>query len=71
MTKDIMFWLHFTGKTAMSVADPLKDLGTAVIALAQAIDSLSESATIHLPDDRFSDCVVIPTSDTLKSKGNE
>ena len=71
MTKDIMFWLQFTGKTAMSVADPLKDLGNAIIELSMAINSLSESATIHLPDDRFSDCVVIPTSDTLKSKGNE
>ena len=70
MTKDIMFWLQYSGKTAISVADPLKDLGNAILALSQAINSLSDSATAHLPDDRFSDCVVIPTSDTLKSKGN-
>ena len=71
MTKDIMYWLQFTGETAKSIADPLKDLGNAMIALSQAVNSINESSAASLPGDRFTDCLAVPISDTLKSKANE
>jgi hypothetical protein len=69
--KDIKYWLQYVGETATNIADPLKDLGNAMIALSLAVNSINESSAASLPEDRFTDWVEAPVSDTLKSKGNK